>query len=59
MLKRNLMSGTLWTDHHVNYAGRAKGEVEGGWSSRKRLGYFLIFAALGWSLFLAPFLLWG
>ena len=51
------MSETIWVDHHADYAGRAKSDVEGVWSPRKRLLCFLIFAALGWSLFLSPFLL--
>lgn len=53
------MSGTLWTDHHVDYAGRAKADAEAGWTPRKRLAYFLIFATLAWSLVLTPFLLMG
>ncbi len=55
--RRSFVSETIWVDHHADYAGRAKSEAKGAWSSRKRLCCFLIFAVLGWGLLLSPFLL--
>ena len=53
------MSGTIWVDPHVDYAGRSKTEFKDAWSPRKKLAWFLIFAAFAWSLVLTPVLLLG
>jgi len=53
------MAETLWVEHHVDYAGRAKSLAEGGWSPRKKLICFLICATVAWSLILTPLLFLG
>lgn len=54
------MSGTIWVDPHVDYAGRAKAAAkDNSWSPRKKLAWFLVFAAVAWAVILAPVLLLG
>lgn len=44
--------------HHADYSGHASANQDG-WSSRKKLCFFLGFATLAWSLILLPFLFLG
>lgn len=53
------MAESIWVDPHADYAGRDKIPAKGTWSPRKKLVYFLIYAALAWSLVLTPFLFIG